>query len=268
MKLIQSYMGSTYSIRFIALSATIPNAEDITEWLDRSSTTPAKCFKYTALIINITNLVLNCLLLRFADDCRPVPLTKVVLGYPFNPVHSTPFKFDIMLNYKLHPVLLKYAQAKPVLIFCSTRKSVEMTAKHLMLNITIDLTPQQKCVLQEAATTITDNNVRSLLVHGIACHHAGMLAENRKAVENLFREGHLPILVATSTLAMGVNLPAHLVIVKTTKQYQNGEYKSYSESAIFQMIGRAGRPGFDTAAYAIIMTTTEEKVSILCSNNM
>lgn len=165
-----------------------------------------------------------------------------------------------MLNYKLHPIMLKYAQGKPVLIFCSTRKSVEMTAKHLMLNITVDLTPDQKRVLEEAASNVTDNNVRSLLVHGIASHHAGMLPENRKAVENLFRQGHLPILVATSTLAMGVNLPAHLVIVKTTKHYQNGEYKNYSESAILQMIGRAGRPGFDTAAFAVIMTTADDKV--------
>lgn len=135
-----------------------------------------------------------------------------------------------------------------------------MTAKHLMLNITIDLTPAQKRVLEQAAVGVTDNNVRSLLVHGIACHHAGMLPENRKAVESLFRQGHLPVLVATSTLAMGVNLPAHLVIVKTTKQYVSGEYKSYSESAILQMIGRAGRPGFDTAAFAVIMTTVEDKV--------
>lgn len=165
-----------------------------------------------------------------------------------------------MLNYKLHPVMLKYAQGKPVLIFCSTRKSVEMTAKHLMLNITIDLTAAQKRVLAETATAVSDGNVRSLLVHGIACHHAGMLPENRRAVEGLFRRGHLPVLVATSTLAMGVNLPAHLVIVKTTKQYVNGEYKSYSESAILQMIGRAGRPGFDTAAFAVIMTTAEDKV--------
>lgn len=200
---------------------------------------------------------------RFSDDIRPVKLTKVVLGYPFNPLHSTPFKFDIMLNYKLQPVLLKYAQGKPVLIFCSTRKSVEMTAKHLMLNITVELSPEQRNTLEQAASTISDNNVRSLLIHGIACHHAGMLPENKKAVENLFREGHLPILVATSTLAMGVNLPAHLVIIKTTKQYVNGEYKSYSESAILQMIGRAGRSGFDTNAYAVIMTTVEEKVSEL-----
>lgn len=87
-----------------------------------------------------------------------------------------------------------------------------------------------------------------------------MLPENRRTVETLFREGNLPVLVATSTLAMGVNLPAHLVIVKTTKYYVSGEYRSYSESAMLQMIGRAGRPGYDEKGYAVIMATAADKV--------
>lgn len=136
-----------------------------------------------------------------------------------------------------------------------------MTAKHITLNLTITLNEEQRQFLREAAKSLTDANVREFLIHGIGCHHAGMLSENRKLIENLFRNGNLPILVTTSTLAMGVNLPAHLVIVKMTKFYQNGEYRDYSESAIQQMIGRAGRPTFDTSAYAVIMTTTQDKVS-------
>jgi len=64
----------------------------------------------------------------------------------------------------------------------------------------------------------------------------------------------LPVLVTTSTLAMGVNLPAHLVIIKATQQYIGGSYKDYTDTQILQMIGRAGRPQFDTSAVAIIMT--------------
>ena len=48
--------------------------------------------------------------------------------------------------------------------------------------------------------------------------------------------------VATSTLAMGVNLPAHLVVIKSTQHYVMGLYQEYSETQILQMIGRAGRP--------------------------
>jgi len=53
---------------------------------------------------------------------------------------------------------------------------------------------------------------------------------------------------------MGVNLPAHLVIIKATQQYIGGSYKDYTDTQILQMIGRAGRPQFDTSAVAIIMT--------------
>ena len=81
-------------------------------------------------------------------------------------------------------------------------------------------------------------------------------------MEYLFREGLLPVLVTTSTLAMGVNLPAHLVIVKATQQYINGGYHEYSETQILQMIGRAGRPQFDDSAIAIIMTQESRRYSL------
>ncbi|CAM5171748.1 unnamed protein product, partial [Natator depressus] len=70
----------------------------------------------------------------------------------------------------------------------------------------------------------------------------------------------------TSTLAMGVNLPAHLVIIKSTMHYVGGMFQEYSETDILQMIGRAGRPQFDTTATAVILTrlsTREKYVQLL-----
>lgn len=114
-------------------------------------------------------------------------------------------------------------------------------------------------------------------------HHAGMDISDRKAIETLFTSGDLPVLckylgispvtihllifsvVSTSTLAMGVshatsncvcvytcdvlvqvNLPAHLVVVKSTSHYVQGMFQEYSESQVLQMIGRAGRPQVPT----------------------
>jgi ATP-dependent DNA helicase HFM1/MER3 len=67
-------------------------------------------------------------------------------------------------------------------------------------------------------------------------------------------------LVATSTLAMGVNLPAHLVIIKSTMYYNMGSHQEYPDTQVLQMIGRAGRPQFDTSATAVIMTKNSTKV--------
>lgn len=138
-----------------------------------------------------------------------------------------------------------------------------MTSKFITQNITITLNTAQKQVLIDAANSINEVNVRDILIHGVGFHHAGLDPQIRKNIENLFRCGHLPILVTTSTLAMGVNLPAHLVIVKSTKYYNKGSYCDYTESTLLQMIGRAGRPQFDSSATAVIMTTASDKVFIL-----
>ncbi|RTG83914.1 ATP-dependent DNA helicase HFM1/MER3 [Schistosoma bovis] len=80
------------------------------------------------------------------------------------------------------------------------------------------------------------------LSNGVAYHHAGMDVEDRRLVEDAFRSGCISVLACTSTLAMGVNLPAHLVIVKNTEQVIDGEMIGYSSTQLSQMVGRAGRP--------------------------
>ncbi len=105
-----------------------------------------------------------------------------------------------------------------------------------------------------------------LIQNGIGFHHAGLLNEDRHLVEQLFRNGKIKVLCATSTLAAGVNLPAHLVIIKGTLQYGPHGYQEYSEVDIFQMMGRAGRPQFDSFGVAVIITdhTRESHYANLC----
>lgn len=102
--------------------------------------------------------------------------------------------------------------------------------------------------------------MKSQLINGVGSHHAGMAVENRILIEDIFRAGHLPVLATTSTLAMGVNLPAHLVIIKSTERYVQGEMQNYTDGNLLQMIGRAGRPQFDTHATVVIMTKLWQKV--------
>ncbi|XP_060524507.1 uncharacterized protein LOC132700928 [Cylas formicarius] len=240
MKTIETFMNANNpKIRFIALSATIANVEDVADWISGSCTT-----QYY----------------KFSEEIRPVKLNKIVLGYPINSQVSSLFRFDMSLSYKLPSLILKYSEGKPTLIFCNTRKSVEMTAKLLVEQLQIHLSEVQKQALLEVLAEVNDPKLQKCAVHGIGFHHAGLIMQNRRAIENAFRECKLPILVTTSTLAMGVNLPARLVIVKTTKSYDgNGRYKDYDEISLFQMIGRAGRIQFDTQGTAIILTTSQDK---------
>ena len=92
---------------------------------------------------------------------------------------------------------------------------------------------------------------------GVAFHHAGLTNEDRTAVEKGYLAGEINVICCTSTLAVGVNLPCHMIIIKNTVTYQSnaaGGCKEYSDLEIMQMLGRAGRPQFDDSAVAVIMT--------------
>ncbi|NWR30545.1 HFM1 helicase, partial [Tachuris rubrigastra] len=224
-------------LRFVAVSATIPNTEDIAEWLSDSKM-PAVC-------------------LKIEEDQRPVKLRKIVLGFPCSD-NQTEFKFDLTLNYKIASIIQTYSEQKPALVFCATRKGVQQAASVLAKDAKFLLSIEQKqSKLGEVMHEMI--SLPDLLMCGVAYHHAGMEVSDRKIIEGAFTAGDLPVLFTTSTLAMGVNLPAHLVVIKSTMHYVGGVFQEYSETDILQMIGRAGRPQFDTTATAVIMTRLSTK---------
>ncbi|XP_029473514.1 probable ATP-dependent DNA helicase HFM1 [Rhinatrema bivittatum] len=246
MKTIQSCLSRSCEnpdvvpMRFVAVSATIPNAEDIAEWLSHGKAT-AVC-------------------LKIDETHRPVKLRKVVLGFPCSS-SQTEFKFDLSLNYKISNVIQTYSDQKPALVVCKTKKGVQQAASVLAKDAKFIMNTEHKQRLLRAANAVKDSKLRDLLIYGVGYHHAGVDVSDRKIIEETFTVGDLPVLFTTSTLAMGVNLPAHLVVIKSTMHYASGMFQEYSETDILQMIGRAGRPQFDTTATAVIMTrlSTREK---------
>jgi replicative superfamily II helicase len=88
-----------------------------------------------------------------------------------------------------------------------------------------------------------NQQLRDLAPHGIGIHHAGMIRSDRNLVEKLFEEGFLKILICTATLAWGVNLPAHAVIIKGTQVYnaQSGGFTDLGILDVLQIFGRAGK---------------------------
>ena len=96
------------------------------------------------------------------------------------------------------------------------------------------------------------------LPSAVAFHHAGLDGNDRHAVEQGFLTGQISVICCTSTLAVGVNLPCHLVIIKNTMGYQGDGLKEYADLEMMQMLGRAGRPQFDDSAVAVILTKLEK----------
>lgn len=159
-------------------------------------------------------------------------------------------------------------------MFCFTRKSCVEAAKFLAEWWKISTPRDRHWPAPTGAITVEDNGLRSTsspLTHvhktltptdtitaGVAVHHAGLSQQDRTAVEKAYLAGSLHVICCTSTLAVGVNLPCHMVIIKNTVSYEAGAIKEYSDLEIMQMIGRAGRPQFDTSALAVIMTKMQQ----------
>ncbi|MCO5575659.1 hypothetical protein L7F22_029463 [Adiantum nelumboides] len=93
----------------------------------------------------------------------------------------------------------------------------------------------------------------------VGYHNGGLGLADRSLVESLFLKRDLQVLCTTNTLAHGVNLPAHTVVIKSTQYFskEKGGYVEYDRGSILQMCGRAGRPQFDDSGVAIIMTRRE-----------
>lgn len=246
MKLLRSSSNSSKQLRFVTLSATIPNVQDVCEWISYREN-DGKYF-------------------QIGDETRPVKLKTIVIGYDC-PASANDFQFDLELNRQLHKVIEQYSQRRPTLIFASTRKITEKTAEHLSSKHNYAYSLEMRNEFRQIELQLKDAKLRETLKCGVGFHHAGLDCKDRERIQEAFTEGKIPVLISTSTLALGVNLPAHLVIIKGTFQYVNGVCQQYDENQILQMIGRAGRPQFDTEATAVIMTKKALQTKFECYIN-
>ncbi|KAI5841329.1 Sec63 Brl domain-containing protein [Morchella snyderi] len=229
------------NVRFVALSATVPNTEDIATWLGKNSA----CSSSPACEM------------RFGEEFRPVQLQKFVYGYQST---GNDFMFDKTLDKMLPDIIKKHSSGKPIMIFCMTRAMCVSTAKMLAEKWKILQPHERYWPGPNIGFSFKDKELDTTGICGVAFHHAGLDVNDRTLVERLFLEGCLQVICCTSTLAVGVNLPAHLVIIKNTVTWAEGHTKDYADLEVMQMIGRAGRPQFDDSAVAVIMTKRENKM--------
>lgn len=147
-----------------------------------------------------------------------------------------------------------------MLVFVHSRKDTIKTARHLISNLSTKLVKEGSSsadILSSESSNLQTLELRELLPSGVAVHHAGMPKDDRKLVEDLFADGHIHVLISTATLAWGVNLPAHTVIIKGTEVYnpEKGQWTDMTHQDMLQMMGRAGRPDYDPSGEGILITT-------------
>eukprot|EP00055_Hartaetosiga_balthica_P010039 m.41520 g.41520 ORF g.41520 m.41520 type:complete len:2056 (-) comp7002_c0_seq1:116-6283(-) len=235
--------NTTNKVRIVGLSTALANANDLANWLG----------------------ITRAGLFNFKPSVRPVPLTKHIQGFPGK--HYCPRMAT--MNKPAYAAIRTHSPRKPVLIFVSSRRQTRLTALDLISFCVTDDMPKQFLgddlrdgdALDHILNSIKDPNLKHCLRFGIGMHHAGLHENDRKTVETLFLMHRIQVLVATATLAWGVNLPAHLVIVKGT-EFFDGKTKRYVDfdiTDILQMTGRAGRPQFDDHGVAVIFVQDAKK---------
>jgi ATP-dependent DNA helicase HFM1/MER3 len=222
------------SIRIVAVSATLPNIQDCAALI-------SACECYT-----------------FDHTYRPVPLQTHVVG--LGVIGKNEFQFWNFIDRRIPELIHKFSSGKPTIVFCHSKKDTEKLAASLTgsSGIGFPLDRDNTSVACKARTP----HLQHCLRRGIAFHHAGLQAHDRQLIEKEFVQGNIRVLTATSTLAVGVNLPVHLVIIKGTRAWRGSGYQDIDSASMLQMIGRAGRPGFDTSGTAVIMTDNQSKSRI------
>ena len=232
-------------IRLMGMSTACANATDLGNWL---GVKPGN----------------NQGLFNFRHSVRPVPLEIYIDGFPeqrgFCPLMQS-------MNRPTFLAIKNHSPTKPVIVFVASRRQTRLTAKDLINFCGMEDNPRRflnfssEEDLQLTLTTVKDAALKEALTFGIGLHHAGLVESDRTLSEQLFAANKIQILVATSTLAWGVNLPAHLVVVKGT-QFFDAKIESYKDmdlTDVLQMLGRAGRPQFDTSGIARIFTQDSKK---------
>ena len=229
------------SIRLLAISTAVSNSQDLAGWFN----------------------VKKSALYNFRNSVRPVPLEIHIEGFPNRGGYNARC---FAMNKPAMTAVKTHSPEKPAIIFVSSRRQTRLTAQDLINFCAIEDNPRRflhmpETNLNSILERVNDENLKRALSFGIGIHHASLSESDHRTVEELFVSNSIQVLVATYTVAWGMDLPAHLVIIKGTEFYdpQRQRYRDIETTDVLQMLGRACRPGIDNSGVAMIFTKDNKK---------
>ena len=264
----ESIIFAPQNIKFVCLSATIPNINQFAEWMQ-----------------TVREVEINII----EELERPVPLEHHLYleGYGIGDLkalqqiqesiiygHDDSYDIDedsddpdegetledALRDYLIQEDLIAYIQHQsklPCLYFCFSRKVCEQNAAQYARQNFLT-SEQRKEILHLFDLLCTQYNIRNerniqafrrLVSKGIAYHHAGMLPTLKEVVERLFTSGLIQLLFTTETFAVGINMPACTVVFESLEKYDGVNFRYLKAREYHQMSGRAGRRGIDPIGY-------------------
>ena len=273
-------------VRYVFLSATIPNAMQFAEWITKTHgqpchvvytdfrPTPLQHYFFPAgadgihLIVdeegvfredNFNKAMHTITEKQGEDPADPMARRKGRGKDKKTNKGGTKGSSDIYKIVKM--IMMK--NYNPVIVFSFSKNNCEAYALQ-MSNLTFNEESEKGMVdkvFNSALEMLSEEdkqlpqiqNILPLLKRGIGIHHSGLLPILKETIEILFQEGLIKVLFATETFSIGLNMPAKTVVFTSVRKFDGIAIRWVSPSEFVQMSGRAGRRGLDERGIVIMM---------------
>lgn len=262
------------NVQIVALSATVANADKLTEWINT--------------VHSRTELI--------NTDFRPVPLRFFYFDSSQPNTLLPLLTPNGTLNKKIKPEKKEFKRGKavqkrntvkdvvrnlyekdmlPAIYFTFSRKKCDEQMEKCASLCLVSKKEQEeiKQIIDEYIAEnpyLYKNKHIEYLMLGVASHHAGLLPAWKVLVEKLFQKGLIKVVFATETLAAGINMPARSTVISSISKRTDSGHRTLTASEFLQMSGRAGRRGMDEIGYVTIVgspfQTPEEVAELVLSD--
>ncbi len=267
----ESLIFAPDKIRFICLSATIANIEELGEWIGEIREHELVTVESTTRPVPLDHNMYTARSGLFAD--KRLAKVKKAEGASAKtgtrrrqkPKHGRRERGDRndpeadRMGFRALLDEVQESGQLPALIFAFSRKDCQKLAYH---NQHRQLLTPEECERMKALQLDLielfqlgegelKGEVMQLATHGIGFHHAGMLPVHKELVERMFTSGLLRMLFTTETFALGINMPARTVIFHSLRKFDGVNFDFLRTRDYMQMAGRAGRQGIDTEGLVV-----------------
>ncbi len=254
----ESIIFSQDTVRFLCLSATIPNAQEFADWISA-----IKKHEVEVIVHDHRHVPLEKKFYDTELGITTLDKIKEIIDIPdHNYIQGISKQRRTFVKPPNHIDLVKEIKDKtPCMFFTFSRAKTQEFAldlsKYNLFPTDAQLSSFARKKLEESPKEVreleTTRMLLQVLSQGIAFHHAGLLPVLKDIVEDLFEQGKIKVLYTTETFAVGINMPAKTVCFESLRKFDGINFRILNSKEYFQIAGRAGRRGKDTHGYVYSM---------------